>query len=351
MRHTQFAIALAALFCLTSANDAHALFGRKKAPAELVVTADTGSEAIQKALQSGGKKLSVATGQDVVIGAFSVSFINHHHQAVSSGFGGRARMDLELNLLDLSNETMQAIADQAYDAFVADLNGKGYRVKSLSDTQAMSGFNDSQAVGDASGILITTGGLKATAFAPKGYRVLTGAHMLQSGLAAGDQITGTLQVFNAIGQGTEAIKGAKALKPFVDANPMPMLDVSLVLDFADMEAKTLSVGDSKSAGFATNLGVHVNTLNTYVSLTSAGKTERVSFKSGVRSEGGAIAKVENISKLKSNLAVGAINLLAGKGSSSKFVKKAVHADEQGFQAQSVLLVDKIGEALIDSLMK
>jgi hypothetical protein len=353
MRLSSIALAVAAFTCLLSANDAQAFFGRKKAPEPLMVTADTSSDAIQKTLQSSGKKLSLASGQELMIGAFAVSFVNHHHRGTTrggGGFGSRASLDVELNLVDLSHETMQAIADQAYAAFVADLTAQGFVVKSLSETEAMAGFKEAQAVGEASGKQVTDSGMKALAFAPSGYTVLTGAHRLQSGLH-GDITGGTLQTLNSIGQGADVMRGAKALQTFAANNSMPMLDVSLVLDFADMESKGSSSNFSESVEIASNLGVHVNKLNTYVSLVIDGKVEQVRFQSPVRSEGGAIASVEDISKAKSNITMGIVNAMVGQGSSSRFVKRAIHADEEGFQAQSLMLIDKVGEGMIEALMK
>jgi hypothetical protein len=165
----------------------------------------------------------------VVVTAFNVQFITKKDGGTHAGTGGEgaAHVNSHIKLLGLTNETFQAITDQAYTNFTKGLQSLGLEVMPYSEYAALPEYADMKSHFTASPMAVSGGmfsGEPSELFSPTGMPIVLFGDELA--LSKGNGMTAY------IGMSAPFTKEAVIAK----ATGVAAVHLYLVVDFCQMEA-------------------------------------------------------------------------------------------------------------------
>ena len=272
--------------------------------------------------------------KQVVIGSFKVGFINYNKATAKSGGGflsrdKESRVVLRSKLEGLAPEHMQAIVDDIYADFSAQLKNQGYEVLDRSTLTALPAFTSisgSPSPFSVDGVSVVPQA-QALYFAPTGQTVVE----INGEANRGAGFSGLASIGSRIGSANATI----ALQEIAEKNKLAILNVHYIVNFVNAEGtggysqQITSV--SLNQGLTVMPGSSVSIVTGYQSTFST-KNGSLSLSKAVASNEQFGEFAETTSSLEK--AAGVFSMVTGAlsgGSSSNTGEYTVNANPQTYQ--------------------
>lgn len=244
---------------------------------------------------------------EVVIGTFVVAFLVEKKDKLKLSGGGAH--NAKVLLKGVGPEDFQAVTDAAYQAFADKLTAQGYTVrdhKGFEDVVAAKAIQYDN--GEARGLFMGKGAkAQAVYYAPTDHPA--GPYATRD-FSAAVVNGGFSRIRNALNLET-------AMKAYAKENGVTVVNVMLVLDYADIEKYKSVFGSYRSITTSTSLAV-VSDYSQLVVYSPSGSVGTVTLKQSVAMPGafGTLENSTSSGQKVGNAVAGAIGILGGVGSFS-----------------------------------
>jgi len=337
------AAALVALMAVQSATAALIDFGKLFGPAPIQLDAAPTPE---KSVSVDSFK-QLKDHKQVIITEFNVQFLTSKKASASSGreTEGAAHVNSNIKLLGLTNETFQAITDQAYTNFVKGLTALGLEVKPYSDYMARPEYENMKSYLKTSPLEVSasifSGGQPSFVFAPTGMPIC---------LFGDESAVGSGSLMSA-GMGRSA---PHSIEPQIaKESGIAAVHVYLVVDFCQMEAKGGVF--SYTATVDTKPQMSIAKISRCLFVFGGGMTGGLEY---VKMKNNAFGKDEYVSALNDvtttgqkvgDAAAGVIGILGGTGGTYKTRSYEAVADPALYQAAAIKYLTAVQDLMLDGI--
>ena len=283
----------------------------------------------------------------VVVTAFNVQFITKKDGGTHAGSGGEgaAHVNSHIKLLGLTNETFQAITDQAYTNFTKGLQSLGLEVMPYSEYASLPEYADMKSHFKTSPMAVSGGmfsGEPSELFSPTGMPVVLFGDELA--LGSGNSMTAY------IGMSAPFTKEAVIAK----ATGVAAVHVYLVVDFCQMEMNGGTFSFSAKVTTKPQISISKVSRCSFFFNDSAynGGREFVKMKNNAFGTDEYVSEFNNVTttgQKAGDVAANVIGIIGGTGDTYKNTYYEAAADPALYQAACVKYLTTVQNLMLDGI--